>query len=229
MSFRFKLNNLTNVGFTLAEVLITLGIIGIVAALTIPNLMSKYREKVAITKVKKFYTTMSQVHLRSIADNGEIDGWDWVPYGGESNNEIVKAWFNKYWAPYLKDVEIIDRKVLKDDELKDDGIVFKMADGSIGKMGGFSGGYLHIGYYLNMKALDDPKSGVNSFLFGFAQKKDTAKCKMRFNTYGCDVSDVNALKNNSTYGCYSGRMHVYCAHLLQVNNWEVPRDYPYKF
>ena len=31
--------------FTLAEVLITLGIIGIVAAMTIPNLMTKYYEK----------------------------------------------------------------------------------------------------------------------------------------------------------------------------------------
>lgn len=32
-------------GFTLAEVLITLGVIGIVAALTIPNVTSNYRKK----------------------------------------------------------------------------------------------------------------------------------------------------------------------------------------
>ena len=31
--------------FTLAEVLITLGIIGIVAAMTIPNLMNNYTQK----------------------------------------------------------------------------------------------------------------------------------------------------------------------------------------
>ena len=32
-------------GFSLAEVLITLGIIGVVAAMTIPNLMAKYQKK----------------------------------------------------------------------------------------------------------------------------------------------------------------------------------------
>lgn len=34
-----------NYGFTLAEVLITLGIIGIVAAMTLPAIVSKYQEK----------------------------------------------------------------------------------------------------------------------------------------------------------------------------------------
>ena len=38
--------------FTLAEVLITLGIIGVVAALTIPTLISKYQEKQTIVKLK---------------------------------------------------------------------------------------------------------------------------------------------------------------------------------
>lgn len=34
-----------NRAFTLAEVLITLGIIGIIAALTIPNIIAGYRKK----------------------------------------------------------------------------------------------------------------------------------------------------------------------------------------
>ena len=40
-------------GFTLAEVLITLGIIGVVAAMTIPNLISNYQDKVLETRYKK--------------------------------------------------------------------------------------------------------------------------------------------------------------------------------
>ena len=39
-------------GFTLAEVLITLGIIGIVAAITIPNLVSNYKKSVTENKLK---------------------------------------------------------------------------------------------------------------------------------------------------------------------------------
>lgn len=40
-------------GFTLAEVLITLGIIGVVAAMTMPTLVSKYRQRALETAFKK--------------------------------------------------------------------------------------------------------------------------------------------------------------------------------
>lgn len=40
-------------GFTLAEVLITLGIIGVVSAITIPSLISKYEKQATVTKLKK--------------------------------------------------------------------------------------------------------------------------------------------------------------------------------
>ena len=42
-------------GFTLAEVLITLGIIGVVAALTMPALINKYQKKVLEVNVKKHF------------------------------------------------------------------------------------------------------------------------------------------------------------------------------
>ena len=48
-----------NMGFTLAEVLITLGIIGIVAALTIPSLVSKYQMKAFETAFKKQYSVLN--------------------------------------------------------------------------------------------------------------------------------------------------------------------------
>ncbi len=47
-------------GFTLAEVLITLGIIGVVAALTIPVLMNNYQKSEYVTKLKKFYSQFNQ-------------------------------------------------------------------------------------------------------------------------------------------------------------------------
>lgn len=50
-------------GFTLAEVLITLGVIGVVAAITLPPLIKKYEEKVLLTKAKKDYAVINQLLL----------------------------------------------------------------------------------------------------------------------------------------------------------------------
>lgn len=55
--------------FTLAEVLITLGIIGIVAALTIPGLMSRNEERVRATQLKKAYSVLAQTHQMMIVQD----------------------------------------------------------------------------------------------------------------------------------------------------------------
>lgn len=56
-------------GFTLAEVLITLGIIGIVAALTIPNLIARNEERVRESQLKKAYSVLAQVHQMMIVQD----------------------------------------------------------------------------------------------------------------------------------------------------------------
>ena len=59
-------------GFTLAEVLVTLGIIGVVAAMTMPTLMSNHQRKVYVTQLQKVYTELSQAAKRAITDNNAI-------------------------------------------------------------------------------------------------------------------------------------------------------------
>ena len=54
--------------FTLAEVLITLGIIGVVAALTIPSLIANHRNTQLAVQAKKVYSTISQAVLKAKAD-----------------------------------------------------------------------------------------------------------------------------------------------------------------
>src|SRR5574344_897243 len=55
--------------FTLAEVLITLGIIGVVAALTLPVLISNYKDKEYKTAYKKAYSDMSNAILKAVVDD----------------------------------------------------------------------------------------------------------------------------------------------------------------
>jgi len=57
-------------GFTLAEVLITLGIIGVVAAMTIPTLMANNQKTQYVSALKKAYTTWNQVLVKMAADEG---------------------------------------------------------------------------------------------------------------------------------------------------------------
>ena len=55
--------------FTLAEVLITLGIIGVVAALTMPSLINKYQEMALKQQFKKVYNTISNAQLKAYSEN----------------------------------------------------------------------------------------------------------------------------------------------------------------
>lgn len=87
------------VGFTLAEVLITLGIIGVVAAMTIPTLMTNYQKKSTATQLKKTYATISNAVRLSEEENGELSGWEFEENGTSTKSIQV---FDKYLAPYLK-------------------------------------------------------------------------------------------------------------------------------
>ena len=58
--------------FTLAEVLITLGIIGVVAALTMPTLIAQHRKKALQTALLKTYSELQQANLRLLADDEHL-------------------------------------------------------------------------------------------------------------------------------------------------------------
>lgn len=90
------MNKLRKVGFTLAEVLITLGIIGVVAGLTIPTLLANKAKEETVTKLKKTYTILSQIVLYSINENGPVSNWDWG-----TNWSDTQTFVDTYFLPYM--------------------------------------------------------------------------------------------------------------------------------
>jgi prepilin-type N-terminal cleavage/methylation domain-containing protein len=80
--------------FTLAEVLITLGIIGVVAALTMPSLIADYKQRVYDTARKKVWSTLGQA-VRVITVNGGIgdaaDAQDFVENHLKKQIKIIKT------------------------------------------------------------------------------------------------------------------------------------------
>ena len=106
----------TQSAFTLAEVLITLAVIGVVAVLTLPVLIQKNNEFQKVIKLKKIYSTLSQAQTNIIieygtfdnlvtnnTDTGELneDGSKKLDY---TNSEYLKSLF----AKQLKVVESCD-------------------------------------------------------------------------------------------------------------------------
>ncbi len=61
--------------FTLAEVLITLGIIGVVAAITLPSLIQHNAEKQRVAQLKKAYSELSQAFLFAVDEHGAPTEW----------------------------------------------------------------------------------------------------------------------------------------------------------
>lgn len=99
-----------NYAFTLAEVLITLSIIGIVAALTIPSLIAEHQEKETVAKLKKFSSVMSQAMTLAIQNEGEIESWGLEKAGMGNietdeellNDQLVRNKFFEIITKYVK-------------------------------------------------------------------------------------------------------------------------------
>lgn len=83
--------------FTLAEVLITLGIIGIVAAMTIPTLIQKNFEKQTVTKLRETQSILAQAMKMAEEEYGDPSGWGLT--GANSESAVIIA---KNLKPYLK-------------------------------------------------------------------------------------------------------------------------------
>ncbi len=82
--------------FTLAEVLITLAIIGVVAAMTIPILVANYQEKVFVTKLKHTYSILNSAFDMAIKEYGPINFW------GANNRYDIEPIYNKIMPQFLK-------------------------------------------------------------------------------------------------------------------------------
>jgi len=137
-------------GFTLAEVLITLGIIGVVAAMTIPTLFANAQKRAAVSGLLEAQSILNQA-VKMYAQDTDEEG------SSEFDTTLPPQKFaEKYFKPYLKVARICT----------------KMEDGCW-KTGDFYGYYDLAG----TKVTDAvPYSLVlnNGMILGFAQIEDTA-------------------------------------------------------
>mgnify|MGYP004668712943 CR=1 FL=1 len=117
-------NQNRKIAFTLAEVLITLGIIGVVAALTLPTLIENHKKQVIISKLNKVYSTISNAYTLAKEANGEVSAWNLENYEYSQSDEED---FLYYLLPYLNVQKFCGKK--------EKGCFPDVAYGSIGSQG----------------------------------------------------------------------------------------------
>lgn len=216
--------------FTLAEVLITLGIIGIVAAMTMPALIQNYKKHEYSIKLKKFTSLMQQAILLSENDNGPAG--DWLKEGGiqgdiknednetdfDANSSVIEALFNKYFAPYLKHSAF----ETGNSEWAYGEAKVVLADGSHL--------YLHNGNCidLNIDLNGDKGSnqyGIDTFVFYLCSNE---KCAVH-TWANCGKLTPHMIRPASRASALTNCKNSpkTCASLLIMDNWEFKDDYPY--
>ena len=86
------------IAFTLAETLIVMGIIGVVAALTIPNLNSSTADKEKVAKVQKIYSNLSDAFGRAQAVYGPYGEW----FQNDTNDTAIATRFGERMTEFMK-------------------------------------------------------------------------------------------------------------------------------
>ncbi len=238
-------------GFTLAEVLITLAIIGVVAALTIPSVVVNYQKTQVETQLKKIYSVLSNTTNAAIAEEGPLTGWDVYDYTATVPGTSMKGsehFAKTYLMPYLKvskvcglstsDVCTYSAKWMNGINLDVFGgasyYKFILNDGTNIALIAYNFIYTNNTKYMRAEIFIDLNGSkkpntvgkdIHEFLY-YVLQGDVPFGK--FLPWGSGNS-VQSLINDSTWGCNktSSNKTEYCTAAIMKNGWKIPEGYPW--
>ena len=206
--------------FTLAEVLITLGIIGVVAAMTMPVLTASSRKSEYSARLKKYYSSMQQAVLLYNQDHNMLPEDCPIPDDGYDS---LKSFWDTRFAPYFSNVISIE----KDNE--DDPLI-RLADGTSLKIR--KGAVVDIIYDVNG---DKAPNQDGKDRYWFLLNKGT------FSAYGWteDIGTVHVpdedeepytkdMNDRDNVLRLCKKSGSFCSQLLLLDGWEFKNDYPNK-
>ena len=223
------LENIRYCAFTLAEVLITLGIIGIVAALTMPAIIANHQKKETVAKLKKVYSVLQQATTFAKQEYGEVSEWDYSdPY----------EFGQKYFKPYLKVIVDSQKERYSYTDLTGQSHAYStwptliLADGTFIFIY-FSEAYhvnFHIGVDINGKQKPN-KLGRDLFIFTYYNNALRTFSQYEAGTTIRKRQDVvsegtSGQCNKNARGGVLG-VGSYCSTLIEMDGWEIKDDYPW--
>lgn len=207
--------------FTLAEVLITLGIIGVVAAMTLPALVQKQQKQEASSRLRKFVSTFSQAIL--FAENKYGPHADWK-IGDENSYNSALDFLNTYIAPFTKyiDIEKADTPYNNSPAAK-----MRFLDGSIVTV---KIGACYDIYYDYNGEKNPNELGKDIFLFILCNTKERCSIKPVFRSFFCSTKENyerDYPKTREEMLTLCKQTPRSCTILLENDNWEFKKDYPW--
>lgn len=230
MIHQYSSKNMKNSAFTLAEVLITLGIIGVVAALTMPALIANYQKQATVTRLKKAYSQLAQAVKLSENENGEIEYWDLTLPSD--------TFMEKYITPFLKNIgktsgrdinTLINYKYLNGQTITEasvngtDTSVRKLADGTIIFVDSWTpddGSYRTV--MIDINGYRRPNMlGKDLFSFVINRTNGLSPSGGSCVDDECLAPTLHMCNKNAAKGGYA------CAKVIIQNGWQISDNYPW--
>lgn len=213
-------------GFTLAEVLITIGIIGVVSALTIPNLITNYKAKQLRSQFLKSYSLVQQAFKQMEADDVSLNPQDYVPPEHEQFYLTFMKYFNGAMTcgtnAHGKNTPCYDSSLsttadgyksydgsVKIYDILDDG-QFVLPDGTNIMLENSRRPYILVSVDLNGYGNPPNRLGYDLFTFEFSDGE-----LKTMGDKGTSFTDERKYCNKNSNESYNG---ITCAHLAKTNS-----------
>lgn len=219
--------------FTLAEVLITLVIIGVISAISVPILNATYQKDLTVTRLKKAYSTISQTTNRAIFDNGPIKTWE---VGASHSQDDMIIFLKKYILPYL-----ISINLKKSDTSKENDFYFLNGDKSNWGSLDAVQFYLNDGTKIISRIADEDmisvfvdingnklpnKFGRDIFQFRYVVRSNVRNAG-KLIPYGQGNTRESILSGSDNVNCNKTTRGQFCSALIFMDGWRIADDYPW--
>ena len=208
-------------GFTLAEVLITLGIIGVVVAMTMPVLISKYRERVFLTQLKKMVSMVEKMLERISFETGSIA--DTFNNCYELNVSSKAMCFNNILFEYGD----IDKDSVTTQYVHPAHYPLYFKDGSSLDMSTVNATATYTVFTFDVNGAKGPnKGGLDQFVVHYYPI--TTNCMISYCSLMSRMVFSENQRNSIIASCKNNNS-VSCMQLIYNNGFEKPKDYPLRF
>lgn len=230
------------VAFTLAETLITLVVIGVVSAMTIPNLVIKHQKDQAVIQLKGAYSIFAQAASMARSEYGDFVSWDYTL----TNTDFFRTYFYPYVTLSKQTIQDARRDNINYYETSgaiESSLLIMRSQGEIIELingcqiftyplnfSGTGSTYQRKCYAIDINGYKKPnKFGRDLFMLCLDADRGVIPHSWNDNEPSTVKKTRQQLKSSSSYryNCSKNGRGMWCAALVMKDGWQMRGDYPW--